>query len=153
MRRHRLLLLLSVITGLFIILLALRDSANVAGAMQAGQPAVVEAVAPSYPVFIGVPDPSGRVDVGLELDGAGKVTSVHAINGHPLLQIVAEHAAKRWHFDPATSKLGPRTVLITFLFTILPKGSLAEEATTIFSPPYQVEVKRLPSDVSKKDRR
>jgi len=132
------------ILGLSVILTALWTSASGTESIQGQQPVVVEAVAPAYPIFLGNPNPSGRVDVRVQLNEEGRVTEAHAINGHPLLQLVAEPAAKRWRFEPTISNAQSRSALITFLFNIMPKGTPAEQMTTIFSRPYQIEVRRLP---------
>lgn len=146
MARNRPLSLL--ITGLSISLVTLFSSASGTSTVQSDNLSVVNAVAPSYPVFRGVPNPSGRVDVKLQLDESGNVVSARAINGHPLLQLTAKPAAQRWRFTPATTEAGERTVLVSFIFTIMPKETPAEDLTPIFSPPYQVEVRRVGFDTS-----
>lgn len=137
--------------GLSIILSTLWTFASGTKIIQDNQPVVVEAVAPAYPIFSGIPDPSGRVDVKVELDEEGRVSAAHAINGHPLLQLVAEPAAKRWRFEPTISSVRSRSALIAFLFRIMPKGTPADQMTTIYTPPYQIEVRRAPFTRSTKN--
>ena len=78
------------------------------------------------------------------MNAAGEVTSVRAIDGHLLLRPTAEKTARRWRFVPGASIPKARAVVLTFVFRIMPKDTSADELTTVFIPPYQVEVRHRP---------
>jgi hypothetical protein len=126
--------------GLFVILLTPFQATS---STRAEEIRVLKAVAPIYPKVEGATDPSGRVDVSLQISASGDVLSARAINGHPLLHVPAERAAKLWRFTPSTGGASARTVLISFIFRTMPKDTPAEEISPIFSPPYEVEIRRL----------
>src|SRR5918912_4027440 len=104
------------------------------------KPAVLSAAAPIYPEIIARVELKEIVYVRLTIDKMGLVSSAVALSGHPLLRPGAERAAKRWKFVPSESSSGPRNLLITFVFQIMPNGTDEEELTPVFTPPYQVEV-------------
>jgi TonB family protein len=64
-------------------------------------PKVLAAYKPCYPVIAAAAHASGKVDVMVVVDEAGNVTWARAINGNPLLQSAAAHAACQWRFQPA----------------------------------------------------
>lgn len=105
---------------------------------------VASAVAPAYPLMAVASNTSGKVVVEAQVNATGKVTSARAINGHPLLSQAAENAARHWRFTPAASDAGTRTVVLIFVFRIMPKGTAIDELTPVFMPPYQVEVRHRP---------
>jgi len=109
-------------------------------AQTTGEVAVVAAVAPLYPPIAAAAHAIGDVTVGVKIDASGKVTSAHAVTGHPLLQAVSVTAARRWKFVSATESNAERTVRLTFTFlqdeTHLPD----DERTAVFLPPYKVQV-------------
>jgi TonB family protein len=109
-----------------------------------GQPAVVSAVAPAYPVLALASNTSGKVELEVEINAAGEVTSEQIIDGHLLLRQATERTARRWRFAPDAGALKARTVVLTFVFRIMPKDTGAEELTPVFIPPYQVEVRHQP---------
>ena len=55
---------------------------------------------PSYPSAAKVMHASGQVMVEISVDEAGRVTSAHAISGHPLLRSSAESAARQSRINP-----------------------------------------------------
>ena len=103
------------------------------------QPTVIRAVAPAvYPVIARQARAAGRVLVEVKIDGAGKVTSAKAVEGHPLLQRVSETAAAQWLF---ASGADGRVARLTFTF-IVGDGD-ADKIS--FIPPYEIEfVSRRP---------
>ena len=112
-----------------------------------GDPPVVSAVAPTYPMFVrggaGAFDLSGEIYVKVSIDETGNVSSARALNGAPLLQQVAQKAAKRWKFVPAAKGADVRTTRLHFIFRTMPRGTSDEELSPIFMPPYSVEVRRI----------
>lgn len=103
-------------------------------------PAVLAAVAPLYPVIAQVAKASGDVLVDVEIDKAGKVTSVHVLNAHELLRAVSDQAARRWEFAPGTAS-EKRRVQLTFSFRIVSEKAAGLDRSPVFYPPYRVEVK------------
>src|SRR5262249_30587545 len=61
-------------------------------------PKVTAAYKPCYPVIAAAAHASGNVDVLVVVDESGAVTWARAINGNPLLQSAAAHAACQWRF-------------------------------------------------------
>src|SRR5437773_12109604 len=57
-------------------------------------------VDPIYPAIARAANISGPVEIEIEVDEAGKVTSARAVSGHPLLRDSAEQAARQWIFKP-----------------------------------------------------
>jgi hypothetical protein len=103
-------------------------------------PAVIQAVAPIFPI----PDKGniamGSVIVEVQIDSKGTVTEAKAVQGHPNLYPVSERAAKRWLFAAAPdSRL--RTVRLTFVFRVMDVLVPAEDLGPIFSPPCKVEIR------------
>ena len=96
-------------------------------------PLVIRAVAPAvYPAIARQARAGGRVLIEVKIDAKGKVTSAKAVEGHPLLQKVAEAAATQWQFD---SGADGRVVRLTFTFIV---GD-GETEKISFIPPYEVE--------------
>ena len=108
------------------------------------QPSVVSAAAPAYPVLAVASNTGGTVKLEVEINAAGEVTSVRTIDGHSLLRQTAERTARRWRFAPDAGALKARTVVLTFVFRIMPMNTGAEELTPMFIPPYEVEVRHQP---------
>jgi TonB family protein len=82
-------------------------------------PATVIAKAqPVYPAFARQINASGEVKVTVQINAAGRVTMARATSGHPVLQMAAEDAARRWVFNPATldGKPIPSEYVVTFSF-------------------------------------
>jgi TonB family protein len=103
---------------------------------------VVKAVAPIFPQTAIATGSGGRVVVEVTVNGKGIVTSAKAVEGHPLLRRSAESAGKRWQFASVAS--GKNIILLTFVFTILPKDASADESASVFTLPFQVEIKNRP---------
>jgi TonB family protein len=109
-------------------------------AQSTGEVAVVAAVAPVYPPIAAAAHAIGDVTVDVKIDTSGKVTSAHAVTGHPLLQAVSVTAARRWKFVSAKESNAERTVRLTFTF-LQPETNLPDdERTAVFLPPYKVHV-------------
>jgi hypothetical protein len=105
-------------------------------------PAVIQAVAPIFPL----PDKGniavGSVAVEVQLDSKGAVTRAKAFQGHPDLYPVCERAAKRWLFAAAPDS-DARTVRLTFVFRIVDVLTQEEDLGPIFSLPYKVEIRSI----------
>ena len=105
------------------------------------QPAVVAAVSPMYPPIARAARVGGEVLVEVSIDRGGAVSSAKAIFGHKLIRTSAEAAAKQWRFAPLTDSSGEHRAVLTFAFRLMPRCTAVENLTSIFSPPYKVEVR------------
>ena len=103
-------------------------------------PGLLEAVAPLYPMVAVYSSTSGDVVVRVEVDRSGMVVASKTIDGHKLLQSVAESAAKHWRFEPGE---GPRVARLIFSFRILPKEAAQQDTSVRFRPPYNIEVRTI----------
>ena len=118
-------------------------SAAQSDAKPADQPALVSAVGPSYPTIASFMNAKGEVVVEVKIDVTGKVVSASAVSGNEYLRKSSEKAAVEWKF--AAVKEGPkeRIARLTFAYrhadTAEP-GRTNGEVTTVFMPPYRVEV-------------
>ena len=96
-------------------------------------------IAPDYPALAFALPNGGNVHVDVTIDDQGKVTAAKAVDGSPLLFQAALTAAKKWEFVIPRSSTAAR---LSFKFKPMPKDTPDEEVTTIFMPPYEVEVRR-----------
>jgi hypothetical protein len=106
---------------------------------------VREAVAPEYPDNACQARFGGRVDVEITALPGGGLGETRA-DGSPLLQAAAIPAALSWRFSqPAVAT----KVRLTFIFTVArrPDGGVGR-TTTIFRPPYEVEVRCNVADIT-----
>ena len=71
-------------------------------------------VKPSYPQLAKQMHVSGAVKLQVIVAPSGKVKSVTALGGHPLLIAPSEQAAKDWEYEPAGSET---TELVVFNFS------------------------------------
>jgi hypothetical protein len=108
------------------------------------QPVVVTAVAPVYPPAVdtsrGPVDIDSTIYIEVNIDKLGNVVSSRPISGHPLLQSSSQNAARQWRFAPVENE-DLRTVRLAFVFTTVPKDAPDNDLATIFTSPYQVEIK------------
>ncbi len=110
------------------------------------QPAVVMAIAPIFPPVAVASNTSGKVVVEVQVDAAGTVTAAKIIEGDLLFRQgkIYEATAQRWRFATAKDGTSLRTARLTFVFRIMPKDTLPADLTSVFMPPYQVEVRHKP---------
>ena len=107
-------------------------------APQEGQPLVPHAVTPPYPAIARAARVAGVVNVDVEIDAEGGVTSAKADEAsHPLLRKSAEDAALRWKFARSTTR---RYARLTFEFRREPRDEEEPEEQT--PSPYHVIVQR-----------
>ncbi len=100
-----------------------------------------EAVAPSYPPLAVKARIVGTVNVLVKIDEAGRIISLAAPHGNPMLVTASVDAAKQWKFERGS---GSAAVALTFVFALVDRS---EPAKTIFGPPYTVEVHAWPPPV------
>jgi TonB family protein len=72
-------------------------------AQEEGQRKATLRVSPSYPELARRMNVSGTVKLEVKITPDGKVKSVKAIGGHPVLVAAADEAVKKWKFEPANS--------------------------------------------------
>ncbi|HUQ32492.1 MAG TPA: energy transducer TonB [Pyrinomonadaceae bacterium] len=104
-------------------------------------PAVIAAICPTFPPIARAAHVGGEIQVEVNINAEGEVTSAHATSGHPLLRKSAEKAAKRWQFTTSMESSSKRAAQLTFVFRVMPRCSKSEELTSVFSPPYKVEIR------------
>jgi periplasmic protein TonB len=63
---------------------------------------------------------AGRVEVEATVDESGKVESVKAMNGNPLLTQAAVSAVQKWKFNPFTEDGKPTKAVATITFDFKP---------------------------------
>ena len=105
------------------------------------QPAVVQAVAPPFIPFTFGKTGSATVVVEVTVDSEGKVIEARTVEFSLFRDKIFEETAKKWVFAPAADGKRERTVRITFVLRIMPKSTPWDELTTVFTTPYQVEVR------------
>jgi len=103
-------------------------------------PPIIQAVAPPFIPFIFGETGKATVVVEVKIGPDGKVNEAHIIEASLFADKSFEDTAKRWLFVPADGKT-QRTARLTFMLRIMPKGTPWNELTTIFTTPYQVEVR------------
>ncbi len=108
------------------------------------QLSTVIAVAPIFPATAIVTNTSGKVIVEVNVNKDGNVTSAKTVEGHPLLRRTAEAVARMWKFETAENE---SKIQLTFVFSILQESSTTEQLLSVFTIPYQVEVKTRPPEV------
>jgi hypothetical protein len=113
-------------------------------------PAVIQAVAPIFPIPNKGNIAVGNVIVEVQLDSKGMVIQAKAVQGHPNLYPVCERAARRWLFAAGPDS-NSRTVRLTFVFRIMDVLTPPEELGPIFSLPYKVEIRSIGRLVTTRD--
>lgn len=104
------------------------------------QVALVEAVAPVYPLVAAYSATSGQVKVVLTIDRAGTVSTASIVEGQKLLTAAALEAARKWRFVAGDEE---RKIQILFSFRILPKGTSDSELAARFHSPFEMEVRHV----------
>src|ERR1041385_4226863 len=106
-------------------------------------PPVVSAVAPIYPPIALSMNAKGEVVIEVSLDSAGKVVSTTVVSGNEYLREASKQAALKWQFGSVKEGSKPRTARLTFVYRY---GDATQplrtqpEITTVFRPPYRVEL-------------
>lgn len=104
-------------------------------------PAVVKAVAPAFIPFVFGKPGSMTTVVEVKIDSDGKVSEAHIVEFSLLRDKSFEETARKWAFAPVRDGKQERTARLIFVLRIMPKYTQWDELTTIFTPPYQVEVR------------
>ena len=102
------------------------------------KPEVIEAIAPHYPENYCGARVQGRIEVDGVVSLTGKLVQV-TTHGVPPLQEVAKAAAEVWRFRAPSE---PTPVHLAFIFVVVPTTEApGNVSTTLFRPPYEVEVR------------
>jgi hypothetical protein len=111
------------------------------------QPEVITAVAPTFPAILIGANISGKTVIEATVNSRGEVASTQIVEGHPLIKQMTklfDATLKRWRFSTTEEEGKMRKAKIVFVFTIVPERIPEEELTTVFRPPYEVEVRHRP---------
>lgn len=99
------------------------------------QPIVIKAVAPTYiPATALALKAEGKVEVAVKINRKGEVESTKSVSGHSLLQKLSENIGSQWLFNKDEKD---RFITLTFVFH---RVYSSKEETTVFLPPFQVEL-------------
>jgi TonB family protein len=110
----------------------------------ANNPSVVQAVPPRYPPIARAANISGVVIIEVKVDASGSVTTVRVLEGHDLLNLIAERSARKWKFS-ALDKAKERSVRLRFEFILIPTNNgTPDDLGVVFWPPYRVEIRDAP---------
>ncbi len=134
--------------ALFISLTAVLN--NPLYAQTVDNPAVLQAVAPIFPIPGKGNIAVGKVVIEVQIDSKGVVTHAKAVQGHPALYGVSERAAKRWVFAAALNS-EMRVIRLTFIFRIVDVVTPQEDLGPIFSLPYNVEIRSIGRLITTRD--
>lgn len=112
------------------------------------KPEVLSAVAPVYPPLLVAADFSGRIAVEVTINAKGEVTLTRIIEGHPAVRQMTDlfdQTLRKWLFSATTDERETRKATIVFVFTIVPERTPEADLTTIFRPPYEIEIRHRPA--------
>jgi len=113
---------------------------SLAGADQpTRQPLALHVESLAYPGVARAAQIQGAVDVEIEIDSQGKVSSAFAISGHPLLKESAEKNIRTWRFDTSSSDSRRLTVRYEFILEP-PKTYYRPESRNLFDLPTRITV-------------
>lgn len=104
-------------------------------------PQVVTAVAPAFIPFVFGETGVAEVVVEAEIDSSGDVTSAKIVSASLFRDNSFEETAKRWRFNSTSDHEQKRIARIKFILRIMPKNTSPGELTTIYTTPYQIEVR------------
>ncbi len=109
----------------------------------AGQPQVISATAPQYPVAAYALGIKGEVVVEVKINEKGEVTAAKSVSGRDRLYEASEKAAKDWKFlELSDQDKKERTARVTFNYSILfDANQRSREIIVVFKPPYTVEIR------------
>ena len=104
------------------------------------QPLAVHVESLAYPDLARQAQIQGAVDVEIEIDSQGKVSSASATSGHPLLKQPAEKNIRTWRFD-TSSPDNLRRLKVRYEFILEPpKTYHRPESRNLFDLPTRITV-------------
>lgn len=104
-------------------------------------PHVLEAVAPIFIPFVFDKTGMNEVVVEVNVNSDGNVTSAKTVSVTLFRDTSFETTAKRWRFAPSSDGKEERIAQIKFILRIMPKDTPLDQLTTIYTAPYQIEVR------------
>jgi hypothetical protein len=132
----------AMVSKVIILLLIITGSYNLVGQVSSKEkePELIEAFPPIYPVIARVAHVSQTVVIEAEIDKDGKVQTTKIKQGHPLLNMSSEKAAKKWVYS-SSKNTEPRKTTIIFSFLLVSENPDKEDSKAVFIPPNKIEVK------------
>jgi TonB family protein len=111
------------------------------------RPKVVKAVSPIFIPWVVGRTAEAEVIVEVRINSAGDVSSATIVEATPYFprDVSFVNTAKQWKFEP--SDAGSRSARLTFIFSILPKGTPLRNLTSIYTAPYTFEVRHEVFDI------
>ncbi len=106
----------------------------------AERPKVLSAVAPTFFPFVYNKIGTAEVIIAVKINKEGRVTSTKTISFSKFSDLSLDDTAKQWVFEQSTNQ-NERTANIKFFFRIMSKETEAQDLTTIYRDPYEMEVR------------
>lgn len=101
---------------------------------------VVQAVAPPFIPFLFNKPGAAEVTVEVKIDKFGNVTAARTVAFSHFSDGSIEDTAKKWRFSTSNEDR-ERTANLRFVFRIMPDDTYDSELTTIYTAPFQIEVR------------
>jgi hypothetical protein len=106
-------------------------------------PAVITAVAPRFPDIAVQARVSTTLEVCVAMGADGVPVAAELDPPFRIMKPATESAALLWRFTPAPNQTEPRKVRLRFVLRLIPRASAPADETSVFRPPYEVEVRHL----------
>jgi len=71
----------------------------------------------------------------------GRVRSIGEVKAPAILRRTLSETARKWRFLPVKKDIGVRKIELVFVLTMISSDAKSEELSTIFRPPYEIEIK------------
>lgn len=124
------------------------SESNPCGPFTTDGPAAVTAVAPRFPDIAVQARVSTSLEICVAVGPDGVPLSAVLDPPFRIMQPATEAAALLWRFEPAPHAQEVRHVRLRFVFRLIDKAAPPAEETSLFRPPYEVEVRHVrPDDV------
>lgn len=104
-------------------------------------PQVITAVAPVFIPFILGKTGVLRATVKVTINQVGEVSEAELVESSPLKDLSFVETARKWRFNALSTDSQHRTAMIKYVLRIMPKDTPLNELTTIYSFPYEIEVR------------
>jgi hypothetical protein len=101
---------------------------------------VLSAVAPTFFPFVYNKTGVAEVVIEVKINNEGKVTSTKTVFFTHFTDLSIDDVARQWIFEKSTDQ-NERTAKIRFVFRVMPKEAEAQDLTTIYRYPSEIEVR------------
>ena len=108
-----------------------------------GGPQVIVAVAPRFPDIAVQARIGTTLEVCVDIGADGVPVKAELIPPFRIFEVATEEAALRWRFAPSEKSNSPRRVRLRFVLKLIQRDGAPAEETTVFRPPYEVEVRHV----------